>query len=62
MVEKLLSHIETPALVDLLMRIIQCDGLENSAGILDVCVLFSTVVLSLQRVASGFPQKGSYHD
>ena len=35
-VERLLAHIETPALVDLLMRIIQCDGLEASAGILDV--------------------------
>ena len=38
-VEKFLRHIETPAFVDLLIRIIQLDEHPEGAGVLEVCRL-----------------------
>ena len=37
-VERILRHLETPAIVDLLVRIIQLDEYAPGAGVLDVCV------------------------
>src|ERR1700722_18266573 len=37
-VERLLSHIETPSFVDLLVRIIQLDESPTGAGVLEVCL------------------------
>lgn len=36
-VERLLRHVETPSIVDLLVRIIQLDEHPGGAGVLEVC-------------------------
>lgn len=36
-VERLLCHVETPSIVDLLVRIIQLDEHPGGAGVLEVC-------------------------
>jgi hypothetical protein len=36
-VERLLRHVETPSIVDLLVRIIQLDEVPGGAGVLEVC-------------------------
>lgn len=36
-VERLLRHVETPSVVDLIVRIIQLDEVPGGAGVLEVC-------------------------
>lgn len=36
-VERLLQHVETPSIVDLIIRIIQLDEVSGGAGVLEVC-------------------------
>lgn len=38
-IERLISHIGSPAIVDLIFRIIQLDELPSGAGVLEVCEL-----------------------
>ena len=38
-VDRILRHIETPALVDLLFRIMQLDECSAGVGVLDVCAV-----------------------
>jgi len=41
-VPKLLRHIETSAIMDLLLKIISMEKTETAAGIVDVCLTFLT--------------------
>jgi hypothetical protein len=58
-IERILSHIETPSFVDLLLRIIQLDEIPAGAGVLEVCPSLATCLRSL-TCRSGFPQKISW--
>ena len=48
-VERLLQHVETPAFVDLLVRIMQLDEHPNGAGVLDVCLRWPFICEPVSR-------------
>ena len=46
-VDRILRHIETPAIVDLLVRVIQLDEYASGTGVLEVCHVRSSLILEL---------------
>jgi hypothetical protein len=60
-VERLLCHVETPSIVDLLVRIIQLDEHPGGAGVLEVCSYMHSCAHSLTPSApSGYLQNNSW--